>query len=241
MGRLAQTLGPMNTALPQHARYSSAAYRVALVLQGHAAFGPALAGFQCLQLHPARSPQARACLVGLGVCNAPPVAHRLGCAPHRPIKHAVRVRRAIGTGAVHFQRHTVVVVPGHRPAGCRHAHKVDPSPQANPELPPTRRFVVPVVAGNELARFPQRHRHNMGPNPAVKRSAHGGQRRGVFQQCRRRGHPLTSTLGGAGSIVVAQLSKKQCITLNPIYHAMFVSNSARPEPGQRMFQWLRLT
>lgn len=163
----------MNTALPEHARNSAVAYRVALVLQGHAAFSPTLAGVQRLHSHPSGRAQARARFVRLGVRNAPPVAHRLGCAPHGAVEHAVRVGRAVGAGSVHLQRSAVVVVPRHWPPSCRHADEFGAQLQANTELPPDRRLVVPVVAGNELLRLAQRHRHHMGPNQAVNRTRYG--------------------------------------------------------------------
>jgi hypothetical protein len=50
-----------------------------------------------------------------------------------------------------------------------------------------------------------------------------------------------SLFGVKKSVVIAQLSDEQCISINLIDHSMLICDAPGPVPSQAMFQWLRLT
>jgi hypothetical protein len=50
-----------------------------------------------------------------------------------------------------------------------------------------------------------------------------------------------SLFGVKKSVVIAQLSDEQCISINLIDHPMLICDAPGPVPSQAMFQWLRLT
>src|SRR5262252_2627214 len=150
--------------LPQRSLHSTWAIGIAHVAQALVAGGvaPGLSRRALSDELVASGAQRGAALACLRVGDQLAVAHLASDAPSRSVEATVGVRRAIGACAVDLEREAVVEHARHRAADHGDAAQlpgiVDDTEH---ELASTRRLMVTVMLGHELARLAERQRHDV--------------------------------------------------------------------------------
>lgn len=139
--------------LPQYSGDPSVSDRIAhrspfLVTR---AFRPTFPSGATRYLTPTGGTEGSARFVGLRIRDASAVAHRLGRPPDRAVKHRIGIARAIGARPIDLERYAVVIVTSNRPARTSDPDKGFAVVNGNGKFMAARRFVMPMMFGNECA------------------------------------------------------------------------------------------